>query len=206
MHARLHHLLLLALCSFARPTSAVALWNWLFLVFPHTDTHVHGSAPFHFTGTISPAALATIPRVAANLNAIISNTTAGMAGFQITMVTFNTPLTYAARECADGPGLCYFLELSDLAPYIAMVADATGETFDGVVGINQAANDADGRWLGGNIRAACGYSEGQVADAFSETGFGHCWIPMAGGDAGFKRVCIIGWLVAGLVANGAAVR
>lgn len=188
MHARLY--LLLSLCALAQPTAAVALWNWLFLVFPHTDTHVHGASPFHFTGTISPRALASIPRVAANLNAIVSNTTAGMAGFQITMVTFRTPLTYAARECADGPGLCYFLELPDLAPYIALVAAATGgEKFDGVVGINQAANDKDGRWLGGNIRAACGYSEGQVAGAFSETGFGHCWIPMAGGDAGFKPVC-----------------
>lgn len=161
---------------------------------------MRGANPYHFKGTISPQALATIPRVAANLNSIISNTSAGMAGFQVTMVTFNTPITYAAHECNDGPGICYFLELADLGEYVRLASEATGEKFDGVVGINQAANDADGRWLGGNIRAACGYSEGQVGKAFSDTGFGHCWIPMAGGDSGFKRVSAMlmrsgrGWL------------
>lgn len=174
---------------FVQVTSAVAMWNWLFLVFPNTETYVRGPNPYKFKGTISPEALATIPRVAANMNSIISNTSAGMAGFQVTMVTFNTPITYEAHECSDGPGICYFLELVDLEKYIKLASEATGEKFDGVVGINQASNDADGRWLGGNIRAACGYSEGQVGKAFSDTGFGHCWIPMSG-DSGFKRVSV----------------
>ncbi|KAH8151883.1 uncharacterized protein LAJ45_03876 [Morchella importuna] len=181
-------LLLFLSLSLLPHTRAVAVWNWLFLIFPHTTTAVSGPQPYYHTGTISPSALSTIPRLSRNLASIISNTSAGMATFHTTLATFNTPLTYASHNCPDGPGICYFPELSDLAPFIARVAASTGERYDGVVTINQAANDGDGRWLGGNVRAACGYSEGQVeGDVFGDTGFGHCWIPMPGGDEGFRK-------------------